>query len=94
MKMDNSQEAQNGHTVSKLPEKSKEKTAQRISNPVRPRLLSLKKAAEYLGVSEWGMRTIIWNGDIPSVRYPGGRKFYIDVKDLDAFVEANKTTYN
>jgi excisionase family DNA binding protein len=87
-------QAQNGHSGMELTENQSKKKAQRISNPVRPRLLSLKKAAEYLGVSEWGMRTIIWNGDIPSVRYPGGRKFYIDVKDLDAFVEANKTTYN
>lgn len=87
-------QSHNGHSGVELPEKSKEKAAQRINNPQRPRLLPLKKAAEYLGVSEWGMRTIIWNGDIPSVRYPGGRKFYIDVKDLDAFVEANKTTFN
>jgi excisionase family DNA binding protein len=87
-------QAQNGHSNMELPESQSKNRAQRINNRVLPRLLPLKKAAEYLGVSEWGMRTIIWNGDIPSVRYPGGRKFYIDVKDLDAFVEANKTTFN
>jgi hypothetical protein len=47
-----------------------------------PRLLPLKKAAEYIGLTEWAMRERIWSGQIPFVRFPGGRKIYIDTNDL------------
>jgi excisionase family DNA binding protein len=86
--------AQNGHSGLEVPGKQSKKKAQWIQNPVRPRLLPLKKAAECLGVSDWTLRTFIWNGVIPYVRYPGGRKMFIDVADLDRFVERNKITYN
>ena len=65
------------------------KRAQGISNP---RLLTLKKAAEYLGLTVWGMRERVWSGDIPVVRFPGGRKIYIDSLDLEALIKRNKTT--
>ncbi len=67
---------------------------QRITNPVGPRLLPLKEAAERLGLTVWSMRERIWAGDIPVVRFPGGRKMFIDTKDLDRFIERNKTTFN
>ena len=44
-----------------------------------PRLLTLKKAAEYIGLTVWAMRERIWAGQIPVVRFPGGRKMYVDV---------------
>jgi excisionase family DNA binding protein len=56
--------------------------------------LPLKQAAEYLGLTVWAMRERIWAGDIPFVRFPNGRKMFIDVQDLDRFVERNKATYN
>lgn len=65
--------------------------AQRISNPKSPRLLPLKKAAEYLGLTVWGMRERIWAGQIPVVRFPGGRKMFIDTNDIEAFIGENKT---
>ena len=55
-----------------------------------PRLLPLKRAAEYLGLTVWGMRERIWAGDIPVVQFPGGRKQFIDTKDLEAFIQRNK----
>lgn len=67
-----------------------EKT-QRIANPMGPRLLPLKKAANYIGLTVWALRERIWAGDIPVVRFPGGRKQFIDVKDIEAFIERNKT---
>ena len=70
--------------------KTKEK-APGIANPIGPRLLPLKKAAEYLGLTVWAMRERIWAGDIPVVRFPGGRKQFIDIKDIDAFIDRNKT---
>lgn len=67
--------------------------AQGISNPTRKRLYSLKEAAEYLGRSEWGMRELIWAGKIPIVREEGGRKIFLDVDDLDGFINRNKSVY-
>lgn len=66
------------------------KTALRINNPQTPRLLPLKKAAEYLGLTVWGMRERIWAGDIPVVRFPGGRKMFIDTRDIEVFIQRNK----
>ena len=66
--------------------------AQSVGIPMAPRLLPLKKAAEYLGLTTWAMRERIWAGDIPVVRFPGGRKQFIDTKDLEAFIERNKMT--
>jgi hypothetical protein len=65
------------------------KTALRISNP---RLLPLKDAAHWLGLTIWAMRERIWAGQIPVVQFPGGRKQYIDVQDLEAFIQNNKRT--
>jgi len=61
-----------------------------ISNQLQPRLLPLKRAADYLGLSVWAMRERIWAGDIPVVRFPGGRKMYVDVKDIEMFIQRNK----
>jgi hypothetical protein len=92
MKMDNSQEAQDGHTIPKLPEKSKEKAAQRISNPLSKRLLSLKEAAAFLGVGIWTMRDIVFSGAVPLVRFR--RRMYFDIRDLEQLIDRNKVTYD
>jgi hypothetical protein len=55
------------------------------------RLYNLRETSVYLGRSIWGVRTLIWNGKIPVVR--DGRRMFIDVLDLERFVESNKTTY-
>ena len=65
------------------------KTAQGIMNP---RLLPLKDAAQWLGLTVWAMRERIWAGQIPVVQFPGGRKQYIDIQDLEAFIQNNKRT--
>ncbi len=70
------------------------KEAHRISNPMVPRLLPLKQAAEYIGLTTWGMRERIWAGDIPVVRFSGGRKMFVDVQDIEKFIEKNKETIN
>ena len=67
--------------------------AQGINNPMpSPRLLPLKQAAQYLGLTVWAIRERIWAGQIPVVQFPGGRKQYIDVQDLECFIQNNKTT--
>jgi hypothetical protein len=71
---------------------TEKKTAQRITDPIRPRLLPLKDAANYIGLTVWAMRERIWAGEIPVVRFPGGRKMFIDVHDIEDFIQQNKTT--
>ena len=66
--------------------------AQGITHPLVPRLLPLKEAARYLGLTTWAMRERIWAGDIPVVRFPGGRKMFIDTADIEKFIEGNKAT--
>jgi excisionase family DNA binding protein len=67
------------------------KEAQGIHNPQGPRLLTLKAAADYLGLTMWGIRERIWAGQIPVVRFPGGRKMFVDSQDLEGFIQRNKT---
>jgi len=68
------------------------KKTQRMCNTSVPRLLPLKDAAEWLGLTVWAMRERIWAGDIPVVQFPGGRKMFIDTKDLETFISNNKRT--
>jgi len=70
------------------------KRAQGICNPVRKRLLTLKESAEYLGRSVWGMRDLIWKHTIPVVKQQGCRKMYLDINDLNTFIEKNKSIHN
>lgn len=56
-----------------------------------PRLLPLKQAAEWLGLTVWALRERIWAGQVPVVKFPGGRKMYIDIQDLETFIHDNKT---
>lgn len=76
--------------TSKKPINKGPKNTQRIPNPALKRLYDLKSAAEYLGRPVWGVRELIWAGKLPIVR--DGRKQYVDVYDLDRFIERNKLT--
>jgi len=64
--------------------------AQGILNPSGPRLLTIKQASKHLGLTVWAVRERIWAGHIPVVRFPGGRKMYLDRSDIDNFIEKNK----
>jgi len=66
------------------------KSAECIDNAQGPRLLTLKAAAGWLGLTIWAMRERIWAGDIPVIKFPGGRKMFIDRNDLEAFINTNK----
>ena len=52
------------------------------------RLLSVVQAAEYLGVSAWHVRRLVWGGDLPAVRM--GRLVRLDRIDLDKFIDEQK----
>ncbi len=63
-----------------------------------PRLLDIKDAATYLGVSEWTVRAWIADGlikpiDLPTVRKTRekNRRLLFDTKSLDAFVDARRS---
>jgi|HubBroStandDraft_3_1064219.scaffolds.fasta_scaffold18362_2 excisionase family DNA binding protein len=53
------------------------------------RMLKLKAAAEYLGVSTWTLRRILRSGEIPYVQRGEGN-ILLDLRDLDADIEKNK----
>ena len=87
-------QAQDRHSGMEVKENQAKARAHRINNPQRPRLLGLKAAAQHLGLTEWQMRTLVWNGVIPVVQFPNGRKKYFDTADLDELIQRNKVTSN
>jgi excisionase family DNA binding protein len=54
----------------------------------RKRLYTVKEAAKFLGHTVWGMRSLIWSKTLPVVQH--GRKQFLDLYDLEKFIEANK----
>ena len=54
-----------------------------------PRLLSLADTAKHYGLKVWFWRQRIYRREIPHVKIGG--KYYFDAKDIDAFIEANKS---
>ena len=64
--------------------------AQGIGSPVRPRLLSLKKAALYLGRGEDSLREMIYSGVFPVVQLGVRSKMWLDINDLDIWIDETK----
>jgi excisionase family DNA binding protein len=67
---------------------------QGIDHPPGPsfkRLYSIKEAAVYLGRSVWAVRELVYSGKIPIVR--DGKRVFIDLKDLDKYIERHRTVY-
>jgi excisionase family DNA binding protein len=56
---------------------------------VAPRLLNIKQAAAYLAATVWFLRELVWSRRIPFAKF--GNKYVFDIRDLDAFVDAQKT---
>ena len=56
--------------------------------PLTRRLYDLKAIAEYLGIPVDSVRGLIWNGLLPCVRI--GRRQYLDLRDVDRFIESQK----
>ncbi len=63
-----------------------------INEPHGPRLLDVKTAAQFLGISPWTLRELQWRGALPYVKF--NRLIYFDVEDLNRFIEKNKFTEN
>ena len=65
------------------------RTSDRKKQPTK-RLYTLKQAAEYLGQTDWGMRELVWKGVIPAIQLVPRGKIFVDVQDMDEFIERNK----
>jgi excisionase family DNA binding protein len=65
-------------------------------NPKGPvkRLYSVPEAAFYLGRTVNALRQLIWAGKLPIVKELDGRRVLLDVKDLDAYIDRNKTSFS
>jgi excisionase family DNA binding protein len=55
------------------------------------RLLRLRAAAEYLSMSTGKLRALIQAGEIPLVKYGENAPWLVDIRDLDRWIEKNKT---
>ena len=59
-------------------------------NPLHKRLYDLKEASIYLGRPIFSVRGLIWKGALPVIK--DGRKLYLDIVDMDTYIERNKET--
>ena len=57
---------------------------------IPPRLVTVRDAAHYLGLSYWTVRRMVNTGVLPKVVIPGCRRLLIDQRDLDRALEAWK----
>ena len=55
----------------------------------QPRLLRVAEAARYLSATPWFIRCLIWSRSIPYLQL--GKRHLIDVRDLDTYVDSQKT---
>jgi len=50
--------------------------------------LTLKEAADYLALSIWTVRELVWKGRLPAVRLT--RRLHFDRRDLDRLIDHAK----
>jgi excisionase family DNA binding protein len=53
-----------------------------------PRLVKVKQASSYLGISPWKLRNLVQQGKIPFIEDGGGKSpWRFDIRDLDDYIE-------
>lgn len=57
-----------------------------VINEIRPKLLTLKEAARYSGISEYYLRKTVKQHKVASVR--AGAKYLVDADALDELIKA------
>ena len=67
----------------KIAEVVARKSRRRAERRPSGRLLDLRAAEVYSGISAWTLRDLIASGDLPAVRPPRLRRVWIDKADLD-----------
>jgi excisionase family DNA binding protein len=55
------------------------------------RLLRTREAGLYLGISDWSVRQLVIKGLLPYLQLGRNTPFLLDQRDLDAWVEREKT---
>jgi hypothetical protein len=63
----------------------------RRSRTSAQRLYDFRAAAIYLGRPVWGIRELVWSGELPVVRHTPRGKQWIDIEDLEDFIRRNKS---
>jgi hypothetical protein len=61
----------------------------KLPAPAEVRLLDIKMSARYLSTTVWFLRTCVWNRRVPFLKL--GHRLLFDRRDLDIFVEQQKT---
>ena len=77
--------------IDALAERVAAKVAERTQTglvPVKPRLLTVDQAAVYIGRTKEAVQHMISSSKLPSVR--SDRRVFVDVLDLDAWIQDNK----
>jgi excisionase family DNA binding protein len=59
----------------------------RVQDVCLPRLLGVRAAARYLGLSGWQVRNLIHRGVLQVVRVPLERKLLLDRDDLNVLIK-------
>ncbi len=55
---------------------------------IQSRLLTIPQAAAYLNTTEWAIKAMIWNRELPIV--PLGKRYMLDTSDLDGVISKRK----
>ncbi|OPY81454.1 MAG: Helix-turn-helix domain protein [Syntrophorhabdus sp. PtaU1.Bin153] len=59
------------------------------ANSVPKRLYNIEEASIYLGRTVCALREMLWAGKLPFIK--DGKRILLDIKDMDAWIERNKT---
>ena len=84
--------SKSGQSASETLEGHGSSKAQWIASPQGPRLLTIKQACQYSGLSDWCLRNLIWTGKLPFVRF-GDKKVWVERRDLDGLIDRSKGTF-
>jgi excisionase family DNA binding protein len=57
---------------------------------IQQRLITIKQGAVYLGRGVYGVRELIWSGRLPYVQMGKGGKIWLDIRDLELWIQNNK----
>jgi len=59
-----------------------------MKDKIQKRLLTIKEASEYLGISEKGLYNMVYRREIPFVKLGGKLRF--DIIDIEKWINDNK----
>ncbi len=80
--------------MSRSPTKLEEyKKARKNPKGPQKRLHTLEEAAYYLGRSVDSMRELLWSGKLPFIQESPRGRIYLDVRDLDAYIDRAKQRF-